>query len=124
MGEWEKTLFEVDEVHHGLYYAFKVEGDSMDDGSRKSFAAGDMVLVRELPRDEWFPHLRIKDWPFWVIVFDNNVRVKQIIAQDENSITLHSLNPSPEFCDFTIPLSRITRLFNVVKHKPQMIQYK
>ena len=114
------------EVHHGHYYAFVVEGNSMDDGTRRSLEAGDMLLVRELPRDEWAPHLRFKDWPYWVVVWDNNVRVKQITAQDEESgaITLHSLNPSPEYCDFTLPLDRITRLFNVIQHKPQIKTFK
>lgn len=125
-GDWDKALFEVDEVHHGHYYAFKVEGNSMDDGTRNSFEAGDMLLVRELPRDEWAPKLRINDWPFWVVCWDNNVRVKQIIAQDETTgdITLHSLNPSPEYTDFTLPLSCINRLFNVVKYRPQVKTFK
>lgn len=123
--EDEKLHFVVDGVHHGNYYAFYVQGDSMDDGTRESFEAGDSVLVRELPRDEWPPKLRIKKWPFWVVCWDNNVRIKQIISQDEETgdITLHSLNPSPEYCDFTIPLSRISRLFNVIQRVPKAKTY-
>lgn len=119
-GTAEKTLFEVDSVHHGKYYAFRVNGDSMDDGTRRSFERGDIVLVRELDRDEWMPRLRFNDWPFWVVVFGNNVRIKQIIRQNEETgaITLHSLNPSPEYTDFTLQLSQISRLFNVVQHIP------
>lgn len=120
-GEWEKMLIEVDGVHHGRYFAFHVEGNSMDDGTRRSFEAGDTVIVRELPRDEWMPRLRFRDWPFWVIAWYNNVRVKEITAQDEETgdITLHSLNPSPEYCDFTLSLDNINRLFNVVRHIPR-----
>ena len=117
----DTMMVETDAVHHGHYCAFRVEGNSMDDGSRRSFEAGDVVLVRELPRDEWLPKLHINKWPFWVIVWDNCVRVKQIIAQDETSITLHSLNPSPEYCDFTLPLDKIYRLFNVVRLLPRPI---
>lgn len=121
----EKAIFNTDAVHHGHYFAFRVSGDSMDNGMRKSFADGDTVLVRELPRDEWAPQLHISKWPFWVVCWDNNVRVKQIISQDTEAgtITLHSLNPSPEFCDFTIPLSSVSRLFNVIRHKPQENDY-
>ncbi len=118
--EWEKTLFEVDEVHHGKYFAFRVSGNSMDDGTRRSFEKGDIVLVRELERDQWMPKLRFGDWPFWVIVFGNCIRIKQIVSQDEETgaITLHSLNPSPEYTDFTLQLNQISRLFNVVQHIP------
>ena len=110
---------EVDEVHHGRYLAFRVEGDSMDDGTRKSFERGDIVVVRELARDKWLPKLHIRDWPFWVVCFGNCVRIKQIIAQDETSITLHSINPSPEFTDFTLNLDDVQRLFNVVRKVPK-----
>ena len=122
----ERELFQVDAVHHGHYWSFRVEGNSMDDGSRGAYQAGDIVLVRELPRDEWAPKLRINDWPFWVVVWDNCVRIKQIIAQDTEAgtITLHSLNPSPEYTDFTLPLSRVSHLFNVVRHKLKDIVYK
>lgn len=115
----EKLLVEVDGVHHGKYFAFHVEGDSMDDGTRNSFGAGDTVIVRELPRDEWSPRLHYRQWPFWVVCWGNNVRIKQIIAQDGDAITLHSLNPSPEYCDFTLTLSNVARLFNVVQVIPK-----
>lgn len=118
---YEKVMFEVESVHHGNYWVFKVEGNSMNDGTYNGFRNGDTVLVRELPRDEWAPKLHISTWPYWVVVFDNNVRLKQIINQDTEAgtITLHSLNPSPEYCDFTIPLERISHLFNVIRHQPR-----
>ena len=116
----ERLLVEVDGVHHGKYFAFHVEGDSMDDGTRRSFEAGDTVIVRELPRDEWSPRLHYRQWPFWVVCWGNNVRIKQIIAQDGDTITLHSLNPSPEYCDFTLTLSNVARLFNVVQVIPKI----
>ena len=117
----ELVTIEVNEVHHGSYIAFRIEGDSMDDGTWNGFRRGDTVVVRELSRDKWLPKLHIKDWPFWVVVFGNNVRIKQIIDQDENTgaITLHSLNPSPEYTDFTLQLDEVSRLFNVVQHVPK-----
>lgn len=117
----ELVTIEVGEIHHGSYIAFRVDGDSMDDGTWNGFRKGDTVVVRELSRDKWLPKLHIRDWPFWVVVFGNNVRIKQIIAQDEETgaITLHSLNPSPEFTDFTLQLDEVSRLFNVVQHVPK-----
>lgn len=118
----DKIPFEVDEVHHGHYFAFKVEGNSMDDGTYNGFRSGDTVLVRELPRDEWGPQLHISKWPYWVIVWGNNVRLKEIVSQDTEvgTITLHSLNPSPEYTDFTLSLSGISRMFNVIQVQPKI----
>lgn len=118
----DKIPFEVDEVHHGHYFAFKVEGNSMDDGTYNGFRSGDTVLVRELPRDEWAPQLHISKWPYWVIVWGNNVRLKEIVSQDTEvgTITLHSLNPSPEYTDFTLSLSGISRMFNVIQVQPKI----
>lgn len=118
--EWETMRFEVDAVHHGRYYAFVVDNDSMDDGSRQSFAKGDVVLVRELPRQDWAPLLRTTKWRFWVVCFGNCIRIKQIIDQDAEAgtITLHSLNPSPEYADFTLSLDDIRSLFYVVQLHP------
>lgn len=118
---FEHVTFPVDGVHHGSYYAFKVEGDSMDDGSRNGFQPGDIVLVRELDKADWAPRLHFAKWPFWVICWGNCVRLKQITAQDDegSTITCHSLNPSPEFTDFTLRLSDVHRLFNVVQVVPK-----
>lgn len=118
-------LFEVDSIHHGDYVSFEVDGDSMDDGTYDGFRRGDKVLVRKLSRDLWLPRLHFNKWPFWVVVFGNCVRLKQIVAQDEKTgtITLHSLNPSPEYTDFTLNLDDIHLLYNVVLKKPKQIRY-
>lgn len=123
--EGDTVSIVVDAVHHGNYVAFKIEGDSMDNGTRDSFEAGDIVVVRELSRDKWLPKLHYKQWPFWVVAFGNCVRIKQIIAQDEEAgtITLHSLNPSPEYTDFTLHLDSIYKLYNVVQHVPKIRMY-
>lgn len=115
--------FAVDKVGHGKYYAFEVDGDSMDDGTRKSFERGDIVLVRELDRDDWPPSLHIRQWRFWVVCWDNCVRLKEIVSQDGDTITLHSLNPSPEYTDFTLRLTDVRRLFNVIKKAPKVVDY-
>lgn len=121
---WEEETFDVDKVYHGNYLAFQVDNDSMDDGSRDSFQRGDIVLVRELEKEDWLPHIRFEQWPFWVICWGNCIRIKQITKQDGDIITLHSLNPSPEFTDFTLRLSEISRLFNVVQVKPKPRTFK
>lgn len=119
--EWEDVMFKADVVGRGQYYAFRVHGDSMDDGTRRGLCEGDLLLVRELQRDDWAPHLNYNRWPFWVVAWDNNIRVKQIIDEDERGryITLHSLNPSPEYHDFRVRLDRVSHLFNVIRVRPR-----
>ena len=122
--EDEKALFPADKVYHGKYYAFEVDGDSMDDGTRKSFERGDLVLVRELDRDDWKPKLHLEKWNFWVVCWDNNVRLKQIVKQEDNIVTLHSLNPCPEYTDFQLDLNKVYRLFNVIEKAPKKVRYE
>ena len=117
--EEELVYFDADKVYHGKYIAFKVDGDSMDDGTRKSFQRGDVILVRELDKQDWLPKLHISEWPYWVVCWGNCIRLKQILEQDGTTLTLHSLNPSPEYTDFQLDLSSIYRLFNVIEVKPQ-----
>lgn len=123
--EGQTMTFPVDAVHHGKYFAFVVDNDSMDDGSRESFQKGDVVLVRELDRQDWQPSLHINRWRFWVVCFGNNIRIKEIVAQDAEAgtITLHSLNPSPEYTDFTLSLDNVSHLFNVIQVQPKQRVY-
>lgn len=123
--EWDEIDFIVDKIGHGNYMAFEIKGDSMDDDSKRSFSHGDKVLVRELDRVHWKDGIRFNHYPFWVIVLGKTILCKQIIDHDTklNQITCHSLNPSPEYQDFTVDLNDVYRLFNVVQKVPAAINY-
>lgn len=120
----ETITVEVDRVSRGNYVIFTVDNDSMDDGTRHSFEAGDKIYVRELDRSDWMPRLRFDTWPYWVVAFGNNIRLKQITAQDEHgNITLHSLNPSPEFTDFQLSLDEVSHIYNVIRKIPKTVDF-
>lgn len=123
--DWDEESFEFDEIVHGKYLAFEVKGESMDDGTRNSFEEGDIVLVRELGRQHWQGKFRFNDHPYWVIVFDSSVLIKQMVAQnmETGELTFHSLNPSPEYSDFTLNVNEIRALFYVLQKKPKAIMY-
>lgn len=123
--DWEEESFETDKIVHGKYFAFEVKGESMDDGTRNSFEEGDRILVRELDRLHWQNGLRFNDHPYWVVVFDSSVLIKQIVAQDleKGTITFHSLNPSPEYSDFVLEMDKIRALYYVLQKKPKTIKY-
>ena len=123
--EWSWETYAVDRVGRGKYLSFEVKGDSMDTGSRQSFEAGDRVLVREWERDRWRTSLGYKDHPYWVVVFGTSVLLKQIIDQDfkNGTFTFHSLNPSPEYADFTISQNEIRALYRIIRKKPREMEF-
>ncbi|WP_303883929.1 hypothetical protein [Dysgonomonas mossii] len=89
----------------------------MDDDSKRSLSHGDVVNARELGYEHWKSKLHTKQYPNWIIVTDTTILCKQIIDQnvETGEITCHSLNPSPEYTDFTINLNDVRKLFNIVQ---------
>lgn len=114
---WDEVEFIVDKIGHGNYMGFEIKGDSMDDDSRRSFAQGDLVLARELDKTHWMSGLKYEKYPFWIIVLENTILCKQIVEHNikTGDIICHSLNPSPEYSDFTINLSKVCRIFNIIQ---------
>ena len=122
--EWGRETYEVDRKANGRYISFDVRGDSMDNGLHKSLRDGDKVLVRELEQDNWRT-LRAGDHRFWVLVFGSSVLIKEISSFDPmtGTITCHSLNPSPEYHDFTLSLDNVRHLYYVIRKKPAEISF-
>jgi DNA-binding XRE family transcriptional regulator len=108
----------VDKPVQGRYVAFRVNGDSMDDGSSDAITRNSIVSTRELQRHLWKDKLRFKDFPYWVIYTTQSKMplLKEIVEHDtdEGFITCHSLNDSPEFSDFRLNLNDIQALFYVI----------
>ena len=63
--------------------------------------------------------------PYWVVVFESSVLLKQLIGQDleQGMLTFHSLNPSPEYADFTISENDVRHLYYVIKKKPRQMDF-
>lgn len=114
--ELPKIPFIVDHEAKGAYVCFEVRGDSMDDGTKRSYCEGDLVLCRSIHPDYWRSRLHYTQWDAFVIVHrTDGVIIKQIIDHDvENGIvTVHSFNPF--YADRKIDLREVTQLFNVIK---------
>ncbi len=108
----------VDKPVHGRYVAFRINGDSMDDGSSHAISRNSIVSTRELQRQHWVNKLRYRDFPYWVIYTTQSKLplLKEIIEHntEEGYITCHSLNDSPEFTDFRLYINDIQALFYVI----------
>ncbi|KAF2518279.1 helix-turn-helix transcriptional regulator [Flavobacterium salilacus subsp. salilacus] len=108
----------VDKPLQGRYVAFRVNGDSMDDGSNHAITRNSIVSTRELQRHHWTDKLRYRDFPYWVIYTTQSKMplLKEIVEHntEEGYIMCHSLNDSPEFTDFKLHLNDVQALFYVI----------
>lgn len=108
----------VDKPVQGRYVAFRVSGDSMDDGSSNAIVRNSIVSTRELQRHLWLSKLRFKDFPYWVIYTTQSKMplLKEITEHnvEEGYIVCRSLNDSIEYADFKLSLNDIQALFYVI----------
>lgn len=106
----------VDQVHKGRYVAFRVSGDSMDDGTRNGISNGSILTCRELSKQYWKDDFHLNKRPYWVIVHKDGVLFKQIKEKDnsEGVIKCHSINKSPEYQDFDIELNDVVQIFYAI----------
>ena len=106
----------VDREYQGDYALFRVKGDSMDDGSIRSLADGDVVLARSIPFDYWHFKLHTHDWLYFIFMtYTEGVVIKSIADQDiENGIlTLRSLNHI--YPDITLHMKDVYAIYNVIE---------
>lgn len=108
--------FVVDELSPESYVAFEMKGDSMDDGSKYSICDRDVVLARRVAKADWDIVLNTKMSTYWILVLKNAIVCKEVVAKnvDKKQLTCHSLNPSPEYADFTLGYTDVVQLYVVV----------
>ncbi len=111
-----KVPFLVDKEYKGVYRAFEVRGDSMDNGLAGSYKEGYIVLGREVTKDLWRDKLHLRKWKNFIVVTKNDgILIKEITKHntEKGLITLHSLNP--DYPDTEMKLNNVQQLFNVIK---------
>ena len=117
-----RHMYTGDSYPHGEYMAFEVTGDSMEnytskEAAKESIPDGAIVTGRRLRQDHWKTRLHLHKYQDWIIVTNDDVYVKRIIAHDveKGTITCHSLNP--EYKDFELNLRDVRMLLNVMPRK-------
>lgn len=111
--------FTPDREMTGNYLAFEVRGDSMDNGSKESYIEGEIVICREVEREYWRDSRLFINKRDFVIVHEEGILIKRIIAHDldAHTITIHSLNPL--YPDRTLNLSDVHQIFSIVESRIQ-----
>ena len=111
--------FAVEKFDTAFHLAFKVYGDSMNDGRLTDTPDKAIVLGREVDKSLWFDGgLKIDKYGYgWVILTGRNILFKDIVSFDKSKglITCHSRNPSPEYSDFELSLNEVHQIFKVLK---------
>lgn len=100
----------------GVYRAFEVRGDSMDDGLRGSFADGNILTGRKLYQKHWRNKLHIHKYKYFILVTTEGIQIKQIIEHrvEEGVIVCHSLNPDKKkYPDFELSLADVREIYYV-----------
>ena len=94
------------------YQLFCVRDDSMMDGTRHSLCIGDILLCREVFREDW-THGLIDRYPNVVVVTEEGVLLRRLTKHDrkQETISLHSLNGGDE--DRIIALQDVKAFFYV-----------
>lgn len=108
----------VSHPHQGVYMSFEIEGDSMDDGSKRSIENGSIATGRLISRVHWKNKLHLHKFQRFIIVSYEGILCKEIINHDvlNGVITCHSLNPDKkEYPDFDLALRNVMQIFNIVK---------
>ena len=111
----------IDRSFTGKLRCFEVDGDSMDDGTRKSISDKDIVLGREIKRELLNNKIRIADCDF-VIVFNEGITITRITELNTATgiIKCHFLNALYE--DVEYHLDDLIELYHLIKIVDRIIR--
>ena len=108
--------FVIKDAVQGNYVAFENLGSSMENGKLDSIPNGSIVLGKEVLLENLEKMENYKNSNA-VIIYGESILCKELVSLDEKNetITCHSLNTSPEYADFKIPLNQVKQLFKVIR---------
>lgn len=120
LSELPKHSIPVEKPHSGEYISIEITGQSMNDGTGRSFVPGDIATGRKINRKLWRDSkLHLKSYREFIIIHKNGILLKAITEHNtsNNTITIHSYNPDKEeYPDQVIKLEEVLQIFNVVKN--------
>jgi phage repressor protein C with HTH and peptisase S24 domain len=104
----------VNELRLGSYRSFEVKGDSMDNGLKGCYAAGDVVTAKLLQKKYWGSPLHLHRYKRFVIISDEGIVIKEVVKHDveKGILTLHSLNEM--YDDYEVNLKDVQQIFYVI----------
>lgn len=107
----------VRDINAGVYVAFEVDNEAMDDGSRKSLTKGDIAIAKEIDIDKL--NVEKNSSCVWVIIVGNEILFRKAdrTIDGENCVLFKALNPSLNYADFRLELSNIKKIYQVIERR-------
>ena len=104
--------------------ALEVKGDSMNNGTRSSFEAGDRLIVKPFSIDDFRNNISNDLNSFWVIEIEQGYLFREIIEYDNtrDAIRCHSLNVSGKYPDAFVEIKNITKVGRVIESQRNTLQ--
>ncbi|EIY25958.1 hypothetical protein HMPREF1062_04300 [Bacteroides cellulosilyticus CL02T12C19] len=103
--------------------AFEVTSDSMDNGTRFSFAPGDKLIAQSFSISDFRNSIGNDLNSFWVIELKNGVLVRQIVEYANDTIKCHSLNTNGQYPDAFIKVEDVIKMYRVMQLQRKPIHY-
>lgn len=114
---YDKHYFPVTKQYRGKYFAFVVDGSSMDDGTSEAIIEASTVTGREIQKKHWVNKFHLNSFRDYVIVHRDVILVKRIIEHntEQGTILCNSLNPDKKkYPDFELNLDECLQILNIV----------
>jgi len=111
-----KVSFVVKQVSVGNYMAFEVPNSSMSNDLINGIPQRSIVLGKQVSKTNLAKKIK-EEHSSWILVCKNTVMCKEIKVYNKKaeSITCHSLNKSPEYPDFELPIDEVLAFFQIIK---------
>ncbi len=113
-----KSGFIVDQFNEAGFMAFEIIGNSMNDGTIASIPHGTLVLGKKIEEDTFLA--AAKDQlvnKAMIFICEAQIVCKRFTGYNPHmkSVSCSSINNSPEYKDFDIPMREIAGIYEVVK---------
>lgn len=108
--------FMVEQVAVGNYLAFEVTNNAMDNGQVNALPQKSIVLGKLITPKQVVKQIEGGN-SYWVLVYGNSIMCKEITHYDKvaKTIRCHSLNNSPEYSDFEVPVAEVVAFYKIIK---------
>jgi len=109
--------FILDYLEGGFHMAFEIIGDAMEDKTINAIPNGALVLGLNIDKKVFVKRADEFKGEVVLLVCAGKIICKSFtgLNEDMTAINCHSLNPSPEYQDFAMPIADVHELFVVVK---------
>lgn len=117
IGNLPRQPIKIDRFNNEQYFAFRVVGDSMDNGSKESIMNGSIVVGRSIPKNLWHSKFHMNKFMYYIFVHRDGILVGRIKGHNEGEgvIICESLNQDKDrYPDVDLNINECKLILNIV----------